>query len=98
MLYQLSYSRKEWAEEDSNLRRRMPTDLQSVPFGHFGICLSICQVHRPVGTVSWRRDSNPQPADYKSAALPIELRQPIAAFPTQSREEREISPYHGPCQ
>ena len=26
---------------------------------------------------SWRWDSNPQPADYKSAALPIELRQPI---------------------
>ena len=25
---------------------------------------------------SWRWDSNPQPADYKSAALPIELRQP----------------------
>lgn len=24
---------------------------------------------------SWRRDSNPQPADYKSAALPVELRQ-----------------------
>ena len=24
---------------------------------------------------SWRRESNPQPADYKSAALPIELRQ-----------------------
>ena len=24
---------------------------------------------------SWREESNPQPADYKSAALPIELRQ-----------------------
>ena len=24
---------------------------------------------------SWRGDSNPQPADYKSAALPVELRQ-----------------------
>lgn len=24
---------------------------------------------------SWRRDLNPQPADYKSAALPVELRQ-----------------------
>ena len=24
---------------------------------------------------SWRLESNPQPADYKSAALPIELRQ-----------------------
>src|SRR6516225_4772624 len=25
---------------------------------------------------SWRRDLNPRPADYKSAALPTELRQP----------------------
>ena len=24
---------------------------------------------------SWRLESNPQPADYKSAALPVELRQ-----------------------
>ena len=30
---------------------------------------------RIVGPASWRRDSNPQPADYKSAALPVELRQ-----------------------
>ena len=28
------------------------------------------------GTWSWRRDLNPRPADYKSAALPTELRQP----------------------
>ena len=28
------------------------------------------------GIWSWRWDLNPQPADYKSAALPIELRQP----------------------
>jgi hypothetical protein len=28
-------------------------------------------------TWSWRWDLNPQPADYKSAALPIELRQQI---------------------
>jgi hypothetical protein len=27
---------------------------------------------------SWRWDLNPQPADYKSAALPIELRQPLS--------------------
>src|SRR5207248_468492 len=27
-----------WAEEDSNPRRRKPTDLQSVPFDRFGIC------------------------------------------------------------
>lgn len=29
--------KKEWGEEDSNLRRRTPTDLQSAPFGHSGI-------------------------------------------------------------
>ncbi len=28
--------------------------------------------------MSWRWDLNPQPADYKSAALPIELRQPLS--------------------
>ena len=45
MLYQLSYSRfyililevKMWGEQDSNLRRRTPADLQSAPVGRFGI-------------------------------------------------------------
>ena len=27
---------------------------------------------------SWREESNPRPADYKSAALPTELRQPCS--------------------
>ena len=31
---------------------------------------------RKVRRWSWRRDLNPRPADYKSAALPTELRQP----------------------
>ena len=35
MLYQLSYSR-EWGGEDLNLRRQLPADLQSAPFGHSG--------------------------------------------------------------
>ncbi len=48
---------------DSNHRRRQPTDLQSAPFSHSGIS--------PIESRRW--DSNPQPADYKSAALPIEL-------------------------
>jgi hypothetical protein len=38
---------------------------------------------------SWRRDLNPRPSDYKSDALPAELRQPAARFdtykPTQAR-------------
>ncbi len=46
-----------------------PTDLQSAPFGHSGTS--------PAGNASiffawsWRWESNPQPADYKSAALPL---------------------------
>ncbi len=32
-----SGDRKKWAEQDSNLRRRTPTGLQPVPFGHLGI-------------------------------------------------------------
>ena len=38
--------------------------------------LRICLLY----TSSWRRDLNLQPADYKSAALPIELRQHAASF------------------
>ena len=41
--------------------KAVPADLQSVPFGHSGI-----------HPESRQGDSNPQPADYKSAALPIE--------------------------
>ena len=45
------------------------TDLQSAPFGHSGT----------LPFWSWRTESNHQPADYKSAALPIELRQHVDA-------------------
>lgn len=44
------------------------TDLQSVPFGHSGI-----SPPNSIEKKSRRRDSNPRPADYKSAALPAEL-------------------------
>jgi hypothetical protein len=54
-----SLNNNSWGEEDSNLRRHTPADLQSAPVGHFGIS---------PGTSRWR-DSNPRPADYKSAAL-----------------------------
>ena len=39
MLYHLSYSRFEswWGEEDLNLRRRTPADLQSAPIDRSGI-------------------------------------------------------------
>ena len=33
--------RKEWEEEDSNLRRTVPADLQSAPFGRLGILPSM---------------------------------------------------------
>ena len=46
--------------------KQSAADLQSAPFGHSGTYPRLW---------SWRWDLNPQPADYKSAALPIELRQ-----------------------
>ena len=55
------------------------TDLQSAPFGHSGIPRR-CSRTEYYSTFnanvqcifwSWRRESNPQPADYKSAALPL---------------------------
>jgi hypothetical protein len=67
-----------WGEQDSNLRRHQPADLQSAPVGHFGISPS--QTNRQNRSIrnlkknkaiflSRWRDSNPRPADYKSAAL-----------------------------
>jgi hypothetical protein len=49
--------------------KAVPADLQSAPFGQLGNL-----------SKNWSRrwDSNPQPADYKSAALPIELRRHVA--------------------
>ena len=47
-----------------------PADLQSVPFGHSGI-----PPYSFRSGWSWWTDSNPRPADYKSAALPAELHQ-----------------------
>ena len=55
-----------WAGVDSDHRSQVTTDLQSVPFGRSGTYPYMW---------SWRLESNPQPADYKSAALPIELHQ-----------------------
>ena len=67
--------------------KALPTDLQSVPFSHsgtppYGHFLRKYPPQHINNTLlitflwSWRWDLNPQPADYKSAALPIELRQP----------------------
>ena len=54
------------------------TDLQSAPFSHSGIpplfdfqrSFCVRRVYKAF-TWSWWRESNPQPADYKSAALPL---------------------------
>ena len=58
-----------------------PTDLQSVPFGRLGTCPHYSAVTLIVHRRHWlagkgesrsrRRDLNPQPAVYKTAALPL---------------------------
>ena len=53
-----------------------PADLQSAPFNHSGT-----SPRYNIEFWSWREESNPQPADYKSAALPIELRQRFCRAP-----------------
>src|SRR5580658_7012298 len=60
---------------DSNHRTPKRTDLQSVAVGHLATC--------PY-TRSQRRDSNPRPADYKSAALPTELLWLVTHFARRS--------------
>ena len=60
--------------------KAVPTDLQSAPFGHSGTPPYI-DTFKILGW-SRRWDSNPRPADYKSAALPTELlRQKIKNYP-----------------
>ena len=50
-------------------------DLQSVPFGHLGNSPIIMGQAMLVLFGAGNRTPNPRPADYKSAALPIELYQ-----------------------
>jgi hypothetical protein len=64
--------------------KAVPTDLQSAPFGRLGI---------PPYLHVWSRrwDSNPQPADYKSAALPVELRRlDVARINYYTRSKRIV--------
>ena len=65
----LSHSGFLVGEDGFEPSKRYAADLQSVPFGHSGT--------PPYSTrlSEWSRqtDSNPRPADYKSAALPTEL-------------------------
>jgi hypothetical protein len=76
-----------------------PPDLQSGPFGHSG-------TSPKNRTWSWRWDSNPRPADYKSAALPAELRQHtpntitayfksfLSTFELKTSEKKQIFPFN----
>ena len=61
-------------ESRFELLKRDATDLQSAPFGHSG---TLPYKEPPIKRFvwSWWTDSNPRPADYKSAALPTELHQ-----------------------
>jgi hypothetical protein len=47
---------------------------------------------------SWRRDSNPRPSDYKSDALPAELRQQILGIAALSRKPIPLIPSACPGQ
>jgi hypothetical protein len=51
-----------------------------------GLEKSAC--HSALVTVfwSWRRDLNPRPSDYKSDALPAELRQPLQTYNYTNRQ------------
>lgn len=60
-----------WRGKDSNLRRQCQ-QIYSLPRLATSVPLR-CQSSAKKSNWSWQWDSNPQPADYKSAALPIEL-------------------------
>ena len=60
------------------LPKSVTSDLQSDPFGRSGIFPYMKLKRSLTFAWSWRLESNPQPADYKSAALPVELRQRIS--------------------
>ena len=55
------------------LPKSVTSDLQSDPFGRSGIFPCIQLPRGGFDRWSRRLESNPQPADYKSAALPVEL-------------------------
>src|SRR5579872_6258041 len=60
---------------------------------------SACR-NKPVKFVSWswRRDSNPRPSDYKSDALPTELRQQFPGPNAPPRKLIPLIPYECPGQ
>ena len=46
---------------------------------------STIELHPRINQWSWREELNPQPADYKSAALPIELHQRVNGASERNR-------------
>jgi hypothetical protein len=103
----LNYTRKIKMVEGGGFEppKAEPADLQSAPFGHSGTPPLFKFLRQ--NKWSWRRDLNPQPADYKSAALPVELRQPKdnarpvdtpVPFLLQKEEERDANRLPYQCQ
>jgi hypothetical protein len=73
-------------EQARRLKKRPPVNLLPLRFPSF----------RPRIAWSWRRDLNPRPSDYKSDALPAELRQPKAFQRTERCADTLLfSAYHG---
>ena len=72
-----------WRGEDSNLRRRSPSDLQSDPFGHSGTSPPYFDSNHS----RWS-ESNRRPTDYKSVALPTELHR------QRAKEGKLFAGYH----
>ena len=68
----MSWIEKEYLREYSGAERR------------YKKLVSLFKVDKPLKDKglreSWRRDLNPRPADYKSAALPTELRQHLFLY------------------
>src|SRR5690349_23984287 len=63
------HANKWWGEEDLNLRRRSPADLQSAPFGHLGISPPAPDRVTPRYFWRWREELNPRHTAYKAVAL-----------------------------
>ena len=81
---------RRWWRMDSNHRRRSPADLQSAPFSHSGTppdASAVAGRNFTKEAQSWRQDLNPQPVDYKSTALPVELRQRQTGTSEKSRNK-----------
>ena len=86
---------------DSDHRSRKATDLQSAPFDRSGtppyreLRRRRSSLSAALRRWSWQTDLNPRPADYKSAALPTELRQHGNGFFTAPDYDTILS---GGCQ